>query len=325
MARRRTKHFHLPPLMTFKQGRYYYGRNQIALGDDFSTALRRYAELHAVAELETPTFAVVAGRYLLRGTGHLAAKTLREYQRQMPRLVKWIGGRPLESVTPMMIRRWLTERGNTVAGTREKALLSAVFTWAREAGLYDGANPCSKIKGKGSKRTLYVGDDVLSAVIEKADATTAAFLELCYLTGQRPSDVLKMTRADVRDGHLWVAQGKTGAKVRIAVVGTLKDLVDRLLEKREGVVESLYLVRDADGQRPSLQTLRKRFWKARSAAGVTFQIRDLRAKTASDADTAKHATALLGHMAASTTDRYIRRVAGQVVEPVRSNLTKAKR
>jgi hypothetical protein len=47
-----------------------------------------------------------------------------------------------------------------------------------------------------------------------------------------------------------------------------------------------------------------------------WQIRDLRAKAASDADTSKHAQALLGHSAATTTDGYIRRRVGEKVQPI---------
>jgi len=44
-----------------------------------------------------------------------------------------------------------------------------------------------------------------------------------------------------------------------------------------------------------------------------WQIRDLRAKAASDADTSRHAQALLGHSAATTTDGYIRKRVGERV------------
>jgi integrase len=78
----------------------------------------------------------------------------------------------------------------------------------------------------------------------------------------------------------------------------------------------MYLVHDERGQRISLQMMRKRFWKARLLAGQDWQIRDLRAKAASDMGTAKGAQALLGHSAASTTDNYIRQRVGQIVQPV---------
>ncbi|HTP45446.1 MAG TPA: hypothetical protein VMQ50_00815 [Casimicrobiaceae bacterium] len=44
-----------------------------------------------------------------------------------------------------------------------------------------------------------------------------------------------------------------------------------------------------------------------------WQIRDLRPKAASDADTSRHAQALLGPSAATTTDGYIRKRVGEKV------------
>jgi integrase len=125
-------------------------------------------------------------------------------------------------------------------------------------------------------------------VLDRADPTLAAFLELCYMTGQRPSDVLKMRRQDVEDGHLLVSQRKTGAKVRIAVVGALAAVLTRLAE---GAVASVWLVHDRRGQRFTLSAMQRRF--AKLSAG--WEIRDLRAKAASDADTSRHAQALLRH------------------------------
>ena len=75
-------------------------------------------------------------------------------------------------------------------------------------------------------------------------------------------------------------------------------------------------MRDERGQRLTLAAMRKRFWKARKAAGQDWQIRDLRAKAATDMATAQQAQALLGHSASSTTDGYIRQRAGQLVQPV---------
>jgi integrase len=74
----------------------------------------------------------------------------------------------------------------------------------------------------------------------------------------------------------------------------------------------VYLVHDARGQRLTLSAIRKRF----KALGMDWQIRDLRAKAASDSTTALDAQRLLGHSAATTTDGYIRQRAGQRVSPI---------
>ena len=57
-------------------------------------------------------------------------------------------------------------------------------------------------------------------------------MDLAYLTGQRPADILKLKRTDLRDGALWVTQGKTGTKLRISVVGSLSDVMSRILSRK---------------------------------------------------------------------------------------------
>ncbi len=76
-------------------------------------------------------------------------------------------------------------------------------------------NPCAGIKGKKAGRDVYVEDDVFLAIWEKADATLRDAMDLAYLTGQRPADVLKLAETDIKDGTLPVRQGKTGAKLRM--------------------------------------------------------------------------------------------------------------
>ena len=41
-------------------------------------------------------------------------------------------------------------------------------------------------------------------------------MDIALLTGQRPADVLKIRRADIRDGALWIVQNKTGARLGTA-------------------------------------------------------------------------------------------------------------
>jgi integrase len=53
-------------------------------------------------------------------------------------------------------------------------------------------------------------------------------MDLALLTGQRPADVLKIKRTDIRDGALWVVQNKTGARLGIEVTGELAKLIERI-------------------------------------------------------------------------------------------------
>ena len=205
------------------------------------------------------------------------------------------------------------EHGGPIVATREKALLSAVIAFARAVGLTDAPNPCAGVRGTKSRRDRYVTDaelaDAVARANEAGDETLAAFLELLYFTGQRPGDVVKFRRQDLQDGALCVRQAKTGHKVRIALVGPLQAVFERLTA---GDVKSVFLVRDAHGQPLTLSALRRRFDKL----GCDWQLRDLRAKAASDSDTSRAAQTLLGHAAATTTDAYIRQRAGERATPI---------
>lgn len=121
----------------------------------------------------------------------------------------------------------LQEKGRAAKGSagqvranREKALFSPIWNFARERGLAAKPNPCASVRGfREVGRDTYVDDDTYQAVWAEADGPTRTAMELVYLTGQRPADVLKLTLADVRDDAIWLRQNKTSQRLRIAVEG----------------------------------------------------------------------------------------------------------
>ena len=309
MGRKRTVNHDLPPGMYRKRGRYYYGRQESALGADLQAALKRWAELRG----RPATFGDAIVEYRLRELATKAPKTQREYDRQLSLLAKVFGRVSLAAMKPVDIRTYLDRRRAKVSATREKALLSAVFNFARGIGLTDAVNPCVGIKGVGSHREVYVEDAELEAVLAHADRPLRGFLELAYYTGQDAAVLLRMTRADVRDGLLWARRTKTENATRIEIVGPLATILTRLASNP---VPSVYLIADERGQPMTLQAMRRRFWKARAAAGATFQIRDLRAKAGSDLPSLEQAQKLLAHSSEATTAGYRRRRIGERATPV---------
>ena len=265
------------------------------------------------------TFEVVAQRYEREVMPTKAARTQQDNLIELDRLRAVFGRMLIEAIKPHQVRGYLDKRGQTAKAraNRERALLSHVFNKAREWGYTDAPNPCQGVKGfTESGRDHYVTDAEFQAVHAKPDPTLQDAMDIALLTSQRPADVLKIMRADIRDGAIFVAQNKTGAKRAIEIVGELAEVVARIWN-RPRVRQSAYLIQDDDGKPLSLLALRGRFDKARKAAGVSFQFRDIRAKTASDTGDLAHSQRLLGHKNREMTEHYVRERVGQRVKPLR--------
>lgn len=166
-----------------------------------------------------------------------------------------------------------------------------------------------------------------SFVIESMDVPTREAMDLAYLTGGRPADLLKIDETHLRDGDIEVRQNKTGHKLRIAIKGELATLIERIRTRKRslaGVVVSTRLLVNEEGQPLGKYALRFRFETARAAAGIEgddFQFRDLRAKAATDKTDKtrdiRKAQQQLGHTSVTMTESYVRKRRGQKVMPTK--------
>jgi len=187
---------------------------------------------------------------------------------------------------------------------------------------------------KETPRDYYFDDGVWAAIYAQARDDLKDAMDLAYLTGQRPADVLKMRLSDIRDKAIEVKQGKTGIKVRILLETedgqqtSLGALVERL-RQRHGQVSSLYLIsRPRDGSAVSIAMIEQQMTKARDRAAekakdpnlrekiLAAQFRDIRPKAASDHANLADAADLLGHTQQEITKRVYRRI-GKTVMPTK--------
>ena len=349
MGRKPTKNLNLPKRMRARAKAggviwYYYDaggkpRREIPLGNDYASAVRKWAGMEA-DKSEVPgqliTFKHVADRYMKEVIPTKAARTQADNLKELEFLHKFFSNppAPLEAIRPEHIRQYLDWRGKSgkIRANREKALFSHIWNMARAWGITDAPNPCAGIKGFSEKgRDIYVEDDVLQAVWEAADEPLREALDLAYLTGQRPADVLRMSAADISGGVLLVVQGKTDKKLRIEVVGELADLIGRIeARKKSHKVHTLALICNERGAKLGIAALRDRFDKARTQAAKShptladaisaFQFRDLRAKAGTDkADSGgmREAQMQLGHESMAMTESYVRGRRGEKVSPTK--------
>lgn len=314
MGRRRTKHHDLPPGAHRKGGRLYFGRNDVPLGPDGPEAWEKWARLRG--EVRGDTFADAVREYSLHELKKRAPKTQSEYVRQLKLLSGVFGGMRLDAIRPKDVRGYM-DRRPAISATREKAVLSLVFEYARERGLTDAPNPAAGIRGTKSHRDVYVTDDMLRAVLAQCDADTADYVEVVYRTGA-DAGVAALWRAEnVRDGALHVQRTKTSQRVRITLEGPLATIIERRLAGRVG---NVYLFARRDGEPIGLQNLQRRFRAARDRTAMTWWLKDLRAKAASDALDLKSAQRLLGHADEATTAVYRRARVGERAESITRKL-----
>ena len=346
MGRRPTVNTNLPPRMRArrqKSGRvfYYYDaggkpRREIPLGSDYTIAVRKWSELHRddIPATAEPTIKTVWDTYAQRVLPAHSAGTQRDYIKSARHVLAFFNDppAPLRLVEPVHIRQYLDRRGKDAQtrANRERALISTLWNHARAWGYTDRPNPCAGIAGfKEAARKVYVQDEVFEAVYQKADQPTRDALDLAYLTAQRPGDVLRLYETDITDGRLHVQQAKTGKRLKIRVAGQLAAVIDRIRARKAAYrIHSLALIVDEHGRPLTQRAIWERFQKARAAAIAArpaladriaeFQIRDLRAKAGTDKASGgdvRAAQKILGHAHVAMTERYVREIAGDEVDP----------
>ncbi|BCX67939.1 tyrosine-type recombinase/integrase [Pseudomonas izuensis] len=325
-------------------GYYYNGRDaegnrkEIPLGSDIDEAKIEWARLeHKAPPKPTHLMGSLFDRYEEKIIPGKKPRTQKDNLKELKQLRKSFENAPIESITPKVVALYRDTRTAKVRANREIALLSHMFTIAREWGLTEKANPCFGVRrNKEKPRDYYAGEAVWNAVYAEAVQELKDAMDLAYLTGQRPADVLKTSATDLNNGFLMVGQGKTEKRLRIRLEdeGTESDLstfINRLLERKSvNGIKTSTLITNASGLRMSQQMLRNRWDEAREKAASKavgrgdatlavsirqFQFRDIRPKAASEIEL-DHASRLLGHSTEEMTKKVYRRV-GEIVSPTK--------
>lgn len=171
---------------------------------------------------------------------------------------------------------------------------------------------------KTVERDRYLTDAEYSAIQEKATPTLKAIIELCYLTGQRISDVLAIRYADLLDEGIIFRQQKTKHRM---IVGWSDDLREAVASAKalHQSLRGMTLLHTRQGTPFAYSTVRTLWDRACAAAKVeNAHIHDLRAKAGTDKDKqGGDSKALLGHASESSHRRYLRSKDTPVASPVK--------
>lgn len=324
MGRRPTVNLNLPPRMRARRRGetiyYFYDaggkpRHEIPLGTDYIQAVQQWAALQKAQPTEQMTVAWLIGKYLASPAyTELGTGTQADYRFALDKIMENFGEAVLDQVKPSHVVLYIEQRSakSKHRALREKAVLSMLYNWAMERE-FAKFNPAGVVKTKRlpGRKHVYIHDEMLDAVYEQSPQDLKDAIDLAYYIGQRPADLLSMTLVKVRDGMLEYRQSKTTTPQRIALVGGLAEVIERIQKRKaEHKVESLFLLVNERGQKMTKAMLRSRFEAARTAAGIAgkdFQFRDLRRKSGTDLRdqvSLDAAQDLLGHASQAMTEHY---------------------
>ncbi|UEC23792.1 tyrosine-type recombinase/integrase [Pasteurella canis] len=304
---------------------YYYvladGKEK-SLGLDKNLAILEAAKLNCnrAISIETVSFIQMAQKYLAEIVPNKAQQTQYADKSAIKYLSLFFGDPPVElnKIQPKHIKMYLDWRKSVPAkANKEIGTFNHIWNIAREFGYTSLSSPTLGIKKfKMSARDVYVEDHIYKIFYDLANQDMKDLMDIAYLTGQRPVDIVGMTVHQIHDGILHINQKKTKKRLRFKMTGQLATIIERRIKNTSQV----FLFQNKRKQKLSRQTLTNWFSDLRELALAQYpsleseikevQFRDLRAKSATDifllqdTETAK---IQLGHTDQKTTKRYIRK------------------
>jgi integrase len=195
-----------------------------------------------------PTFEEVFKEYLIRKRkkdgSPLAERTVKEYQNGTRLYLGQIMTMQLSAISHEQVRGLHEKIGKTAqfAANRTKALISAVFSYARDRRLYSGENPAMGVLGfKEEARDRFANAGELPRLFEAmAESSQCDYFWLCLLTGARRSNVQGMAWRDVDlDGAIWrIGKTKNGTPQNVTLS---PEAVSILATRRASAGEETYV------------------------------------------------------------------------------------
>lgn len=313
--RPRQKDRHLPACVYLKHSSYWYvkkGKWQ-KLGDDLHSALTEYARIVAVPSEGVPALIDKAMPYI---TSKVADSTKKQYVYCAGLLKEIFAEFTPDRVTHGSIIQMQDMYAHSpVTANRMLTILKLVYQWAMDREIVQH-NPCLSIKRMATKkRDRLITQAEYKLIYDAVPHWLQIIMDLCYLTGQRIGDVLKIEYGHLQDDGIFVEQQKTGKKLIVGWTPELHAVVNRAKDVDYKIKSLRYLLSGRAGTMRRHSNVWRYFKDAARKVGLgDTTLHDLRAMSGTNADNeGLDPTALLGHTDRRTTQTYLRDKSAKVV------------
>lgn len=313
--RPRQKDRHLPACVYLKHSSYWLvkkGKWQ-KLGDDLHSALTEYARIVAVPADGVPALIDKAMPHI---TAKVAPSTKGQYTYCAGLLKEMFAEFTPDHVTHGSIVQMQDMYAHSpVTANRMLTILKLVYQWAMDREIVQ-SNPCLSIKRLGTnKRDRLITQAEYKLIYGKVPHWMQVVMDLCYLTGQRIGDVLKIEYSHLQEDGIFIEQQKTGKKLVVAWTPELREVIARAKESPNTIRSMRYVVSGRAGTMRLHSNVWRTFKAAAREVGLSdTTLHDLRAMSGTDTDKeGNDPTALLGHTDRRTTQIYLRDKSAKVV------------
>ncbi|NIF20297.1 tyrosine-type recombinase/integrase [Candidatus Pantoea multigeneris] len=340
----------LPRNLTFRKSRQsYYWRNpvtgqEIPLGrisrrEAVSQALEannyideNYIPSSLLLRLkEKPefTFSLWLDRYaIILSRRELKPNTMKIRNNQLKTLCAEFGTKAIENITTREIAIFLDsyiESGKKNMAAALRSLLLDVFREAIVEGVIE-RNPAEPTRTPTPdvkrERMSLEQFTVIRSAAQSMSNWLANAMDIALLTGQRREDISKMTFDDIRDGRIFITQGKTGHMLAVPLSLTLNVVslsLDQVVERCRAGNPSEFLIYSTvrkGGRKPGAvlpDAITSAFADARDKTALEFaqsppsfhEIRSLASRLYAAEKGEEFAQRLLGHKNMSMTKKYL--------------------
>lgn len=271
-----------------------------------------------------PTFATMQDVWEAYHQNHLRSKrSCAHRRRQVARYFAPILALPVQALTVMTVRGWLTDirtGGNGRMPSESIAnscltTLRAMINYAIECGMWTMANPASRCKHtRPNRRTVYVTADAMPRlihVLERHPVMIRLYFYLVLFTGCRPGEAEEVKISDIQHGVWAKPTTKNGEEQSPLLPGDIPQLVQAHVQA--GYQGQVYLFENHLTGKPYSKSWWHRIWKdIRRVANIpNVNPHDLRRTCATRLrnskllDISEISKGVLGHRDLSTTEIYL--------------------
>lgn len=171
-----------------------HGKKEISLGTDYNHACLKAAQLNIERQVKSNkiTFTDVAKRYRDEVISQKKAGTAKSNLVSLKPLQLFFRNAPLDEIKPSAVEQYMQWRRHTKgAANNEYSLFNHIWRYARKWGYTTLASPAQDVdKYPIKRRDHYVEDEIYQLVYRHASQDMQDLMDIAYLTGQRPVDVV---------------------------------------------------------------------------------------------------------------------------------------